>query len=92
MTVLETVTQAVRDSLGSIDKPVEPTSKLMDLGLDSLNMVEVVTSLEDTYNIKVPNSDVGRLVGSTVADVVEYVNEKVGLTHGGNTSTVNATE
>lgn len=45
-----------------------------DLGLDSLDLVELVARLEQATGLYVPDDDVARL--SSVADTVAYVRER----------------
>lgn len=48
--------------------------RIDDLGLDSLNMVNVTQELEDIYNIKFPKS-LGKI--SIVGDLVSYVEKEL---------------
>ena len=51
---------------------VTPTSKFQDdLGLDSLDGVEVVMAIEDEFAIEIPDAEADRIL--SVADAVEYV-------------------
>ena len=47
------------------------TSLLDDLGADSLDVVELIMSLEDSYGITIPDEDAAEL--STVRRIVEYL-------------------
>jgi len=47
------------------------TNLLDDIGADSLDVVEMVMSLEDTYGITIPDEDAAEL--STVRRIVEYL-------------------
>ena len=47
-----------------------------DLGADSLDVVELVMALEDEFDIKIPDEEVGEI--KTVQDAVTYVTNKVG--------------
>jgi len=49
-----------------------------DLGLDSLTMIELLFKIEEAFDLEVPNEDLPLL--TTVADVVKYVEDKVGVT------------
>jgi acyl carrier protein len=50
-----------------------PTTDIMyDLGLDSLQIYELVVDLEEAYDIRLPDEDLERL--HTVQDVVDLVN------------------
>lgn len=51
---------------------VQPTSKFGDdLGLDSLDSVEVVMAIEDEFAIEIPDAEADRIAG--VGDAVEYI-------------------
>jgi NADH dehydrogenase (ubiquinone) 1 alpha/beta subcomplex 1 len=51
---------------------VTPTSKFAeDLGLDSLDGVEVVMAIEDEFAIEIPDAEADKI--ASVADAVEYV-------------------
>lgn len=51
---------------------VSPTSKFGDdLGLDSLDAVEVVMAIEDEFAIEIPDAEADRI--GSVPDAVEYV-------------------
>jgi acyl carrier protein len=52
------------------------TSFTEDLGADSLDVVELVMSLEDEFGIEIPDEDVGEI--KTVGLAVEYITKKQG--------------
>ena len=58
-------------ALSSIDE----NSRLQDLGIDSLDIVELVMALEEEFDMEIPDSDAEKVV--TVGDVVEYIKENV---------------
>lgn len=37
--------------------PLRPSDNLMDLGLDSLNTVEILVRLEETFDVQLPDED-----------------------------------
>lgn len=45
-----------------------------DLGADSLDMVDLIMSIEDTFEIKVAESDASTI--KTVGDIVKYIENK----------------
>ena len=68
--------EKVRDLLASqleisSDLIREDTDILEDLGADSLDLVELLTSLEDEFGIEVPDEDVEKF--HTVGDVVRFI-------------------
>jgi acyl carrier protein len=56
---------------------VTPDARILDdLGADSLDVVEMVMSIEEAFDIEVPDEDVEEL--RTVSDVERYVTRAVG--------------
>ncbi len=45
-----------------------------DLGIDSLDLFELVIALEEEFDIEIPQEDAANI--STVNDVVKYLNSK----------------
>lgn len=51
---------------------VTPTTKFAeDLGLDSLDIVEVVMAIEDEFAIEIPDQEADKIL--SIADAVEYI-------------------
>lgn len=46
---------------------------LEDLGADSLDVVDIVMSLEDEFNLEVPDEEIEGI--RTVGDIVKYIEE-----------------
>lgn len=44
-----------------------------DLGADSLDLFELVMSLEDKYDVEIPSEELEKLL--TVGDVIRYIEE-----------------
>lgn len=68
--------EKVRKLIGEqLNKPIEkitPDSKIIDdLGADSLDIVEMLMSLEDVFGLTVPD-DVASSI-ATVKDIVEFI-------------------
>jgi acyl carrier protein len=62
-------------------RPIEPSLSsdlVADLGFDSLQVLEVVAELEDTFDISIPLNDVPaiRTVGQVVAQVAALVEQR----------------
>jgi acyl carrier protein len=57
-----------------IEKVVPEASFINDLGADSLKIVELMMSLEDEFDIEIPDEDAENLL--TVKDALEYL-EKI---------------
>lgn len=57
--------------------PTEATTDanfIKDLGIDSLDYAEIVMEFEQTFNIRIPDSDAERL--QTIGQAVAYITEK----------------
>ena len=54
------------------EEDIKPGSRLVDdLKADSLDMVELVMSLEENFDLQIPDGDAEKL--QTVKNVVEYI-------------------
>jgi acyl carrier protein len=75
---LETrVRNILAEQLGVDLGEVTPDARILDdLGADSLDVVEMVMSIEEAFDIEVPDEDVEEL--RTVSDVERYVTRAVG--------------
>ena len=47
---------------------------LEDLGADSLDIIEILTEIEDTFDISIPDEDIPRF--KTVGDIAKYIEER----------------
>ena len=67
--------ELIAEQLG-IDAENITTEKSLkeDLNADSLDLFELVTNLEDTYEIEIPAEDLERMI--TVQDVIDYLKNK----------------
>jgi len=75
---LETKIRSIMaERLGVEADEVTPDANILDdLGADSLDVVELVMSLEEEFNIEVPDEEVEEM--RTVSDVERYVIKAVG--------------
>ncbi len=72
--IFETVRDIIAAQLGMDASKITPESDIInDLGLDSLDIVELVMTLEEKWNIVADDEDIKTL--KTVADVVKYIEE-----------------
>lgn len=70
--ILEKVKEVIVDQLGVEEEMIKSdTSFIDDLGADSLDIVELIMSLEEEFDIQIPDNDAEKI--STVGDVVEYI-------------------
>ena len=62
------------DQLGVEESDVNMDTNLMkDLSADSLDAVEIIMAIEDTFGIEIPDEDAEKF--QTVEDLVKYVEE-----------------
>lgn len=72
--MLEKVKETVAESLGAdINTITEETSFKDDLGADSLDLFEMVMSLEESCGVEIPTEDLEQM--KTVGDVVKYLKD-----------------
>ncbi len=70
------VRNIVAEQLGVDLAEVRPDASILDdLGADSLDVVEMVMSLEEAFDIEVPDEDVEEM--RTVSDVERYITRAV---------------
>ncbi len=73
--MLEKMKTMIAEQLGVDEDAVTPEKNLKeDLNADSLDLFELVTSLEDEYSIEIPSEDLEKM--ATVQDVIDYLASK----------------
>lgn len=66
----------VVEQLGVADKEITRESSFIDdLGADSLDIVELVMSLEEEFGLEISDEDVEKML--TVGDVVDYLENAI---------------
>jgi len=79
-TVLERVRKIIVEQLGVEESEVKPNSSFVDdLNADSLDLVELVMSLEEEFStegnrLEIPDDDAEKI--KTVQDAVDYLKEQ----------------
>jgi len=72
---LTKVQEIVAEKLGKNIEEIKPEADFQnDLGADSLDTVELVMSLEEAFDIEIPDEDAEGI--HTVADAVSYIDSK----------------
>lgn len=75
--MLEKIKELLADELGvEAEEITEATSFKDDLGADSLDLFELVTNLEEEYDIEIPAEELEKL--TTVGKVIDYL-KSVGI-------------
>ena len=73
--MLEKIREIIADQLNvEADTITEETSFKEDLGVDSLDLFEIVMAFEEAYGIEIPSEDLEGL--TTVGSVINYLKEK----------------
>jgi acyl carrier protein len=78
-TVFERIKRIVVEQLGMDDKEVVPSASFVDdLGADSLDLVELIMSLEEEFSnpsrkVEIPDEDAQKII--TVQDVIDYLKD-----------------
>lgn len=74
--VLERVKNIVAKQLGIEANEVNITASFTDdLGIDSLEIFEIVMSLEEEFDIEIPNEDIEDI--KSVEDISRYIESKI---------------
>lgn len=76
MSVEEKVKGIIVEQLGVDVESVTPEASFIDdLGADSLDIVELVMTMEEEFDLEIPDEDAEKI--KTVNDVVNYIKTKV---------------
>ncbi len=74
--VFEKVKKIIADQLGLEEAEVALNSTFSDdLGVDSLELFEVIISLEEEFNIEIPNEEIEDI--KDVKGIVDYIEKKI---------------
>ena len=75
MDIFEQVKKILCDQLDLDEEQVTEDSEVIDdLGADSLDIVDLVMSLEEEFDTEIPDEDIENL--RTVGDIVKYIEER----------------
>ncbi|MBQ1252392.1 MAG: acyl carrier protein [Firmicutes bacterium] len=74
--IYNVVADIIADVMSISASEVAPEKTMKDLDVDSLDMLDIVTSLEDHYGIEIADDAIDRI--QTVEDAVNYLDEIVG--------------
>jgi acyl carrier protein len=71
------IKELVADNLSVEVSDIHLSDELaVDLGADSLDLVELIMAIEDEYNIEVPDTDMAEGI-KTIQDVITYVQKRL---------------
>ena len=67
------VKSIIADQLGVGEDEIKPESSFIeDLGADSLDIVELVMSMEEEFEVEIPDEEAENI--KTVGDAINYIN------------------
>lgn len=76
MSIEEKVKNIIVEQLGVEAETVTPEASFIDdLGADSLDIVELVMTMEEEFDLEIPDEDAEKI--KTVNDVINYIKAKV---------------
>ena len=76
MSLEDQLTDLIVEQLGvSREEVVGKASFVDDLGADSLDIVELVMSLEESFDIEIPDEDAEKI--QTIGDATAYLKERL---------------
>jgi acyl carrier protein len=70
------VSNIIVEQLGATREEILPEASFIDdLGADSLDIVELVMAMEETFDIEIPDEDAEKI--QTIGDAIAYVKERL---------------
>lgn len=74
--VFEKVKGIIVEQLGVTEPSVTMEASFIDdLGADSLDIVELIMALEESFDMEIPDADAEKVI--TVGDVVDYIKDHI---------------
>ena len=70
--MMERLTKIVAEQLGVDESKIVPSARFTDdLNADSLDLVEMIMSLEEEFGVEIPDEDAEKIV--SVQDAITYI-------------------
>ncbi|MDP6244733.1 MAG: acyl carrier protein, partial [Myxococcota bacterium] len=64
------------DQLGATKEEIVPEASFIDdLGADSLDIVELVMAMEETFDVEIPDDDAEKI--QTIGDAISYLKKRL---------------
>jgi len=68
--------EMIIEQLGATKEEIVPEASFIDdLGADSLDIVELVMAMEETFDIEIPDDDAEKI--QTIGDAVAYLRDRL---------------
>lgn len=72
--MLEKINEMISDFV-EVEEPItEETNLRTDLGMSSLDLINLAVEIEDSYGIELPDEDISGI--NTVSDLIRYISVK----------------
>jgi acyl carrier protein len=72
----ERISEMIIEQLGGTKEEMVPEASFVDdLGADSLDIVELVMAMEETFDIEIPDDDAEKI--QTIGDAVAYLRHRL---------------
>ncbi len=72
--ILEKVIELVAEQLGVTKESISPDSNIIeDLGADSLDVIEMLMTLEEEYGVTIPDDKIGQV--KTIKQIVDLIEQ-----------------
>ena len=70
------ISEMIIEQLGATKEEIVPEASFIDdLGADSLDIVELVMAMEETFDIEIPDEDAEKI--QTIGDAVAYLKDRL---------------
>ena len=73
--ILHKMQLVIQDQMGNKDIVLTEDTKLDDLGVDSIELMEFIINLEDEFALEISDDTIDHMV--KVADLLDYLSEKL---------------
>lgn len=80
-TVFERIQTILTEKFHVAPEKIRPDATLESLGLDSLDLIEVLFEVEEAFNIRVPQDGAAAVKAATLQDIIDNV-EKLAAPEG----------
>jgi acyl carrier protein len=80
-TVFERIQTILIEKFHVAPEKIRPDATLESLGLDSLDLIEVIFEVEEAFNIRVPQDGAAAVKAATLQDIIDNV-EKLAAPEG----------
>ena len=74
MTTFETVKKILTEQLGVDENAITEDTAIEELGADSLDLVEIVMTIEEEFDVKIDDGSIEDL--KKVGDIITYIEQK----------------